>query len=62
MPGVMKVCSPADHAVVVAYLIAVGALGSSFYRSKRKPGEYFLGGRSIPWLAAADETDTAAGS
>jgi len=48
----MNYFSPADYAVVIAYLLVVAGIGSSFYRGKSTPKEYFLGGRSIPWLAA----------
>jgi SSS family transporter len=41
-----------DYAVVLGYLLIVATIGSSFYRKKSTPREYFLGGRSIPWLAA----------
>jgi Na+/proline symporter len=41
----------ADYAVV-GYRVIVAGIGSSFYRRKSTPREYFLGGRSIPWLAA----------
>ena len=39
-----------DFIVVIAYLVGIGILGSSFYRSKSTSKEYFLGNRSISWL------------
>jgi SSS family transporter len=46
----MKTFATLDYAVVVLYLIAVGAVGSSFYRRKSSAQEYFLGGRSFSWI------------
>ena len=40
-----------DYVVVVCYLVVIAALGSSFYRRRSTPKAYFLGGRSMPWLA-----------
>lgn len=48
----MKGFSSLDYAVVLLYLVAVAGFGSSFYRRKSTATEYFLGGRSMPWLAA----------
>ncbi len=48
----MKEFSTLDYAVVVLYLVAVAGFGSSFYRRKSTASEYFLGSRSMPWLAA----------
>jgi SSS family transporter len=39
-----------DYVVVVAYVFAIAALGSSFYRRKTTSKDYFLGGRSMSWL------------
>ena len=41
-----------DYLVVIGYLCAIAAFGSSFYRRKTTPEEYFLGGRSMSWLPA----------
>jgi SSS family transporter len=41
-----------DYLVVVGYLCAIAAFGSSFYRRRTTAEEYFLGGRSISWLPA----------
>ena len=48
----MKQFTVLDYGVVLAYLVAIAALGSSFYRRQNSPKEYFLGGRSISWLPA----------
>lgn len=48
----MKGFSSLDYTVVLVYLVAVAGFGSSFYRRKSTASEYFLGGRSMPWLAA----------
>lgn len=48
----MKSFSTLDYSVVILYLVAVAGFGSSFYRRKSTASEYFLGGRSMPWLAA----------
>jgi SSS family transporter len=48
----MKGLAPLDYAVVAAYLIAIAAFGSSFYRRRSTPRDYFLGGRSMSWLPA----------
>jgi solute:Na+ symporter, SSS family len=42
-----------DLAIVVAYLLAVTALGIYFRRSQRDVRDYFLGGRTAPWWAIA---------
>src|SRR5271168_4996072 len=53
---------PLDLAIVIAYLLAVTALGMRFRRSKKDVAEsdresvsldYFLGGRTAPWWALA---------
>jgi len=41
-----------DYLVVIGYLCAIAAFGSSFYRRKTTAEEYFLGGRSMSWLPA----------
>src|SRR5262245_3994653 len=48
----MKGFSTLDYAVVIGYLIAMAAFGSSFYRRKSTAREYFLGGRTMWWLPA----------
>lgn len=48
----MKSLSNLDLALVVGYLVAIAAFGSSFYRRRATPRDYFLGGRSMPWVAA----------
>src|SRR5215475_830518 len=42
-----------DLAIVVAYLLAVTALGIYFRRGQRDVRDYFLGGRTAPWWAIA---------
>src|ERR1700686_1103996 len=53
---------PLDLAIVIAYLLAVTALGMRFRRSKKDVAQsdresvsldYFLGGRTAPWWALA---------
>src|SRR5271154_7258397 len=53
---------PLDLAIVIAYLLAVTALGMRFRRSKKDVAksdresvslDYFLGGRTAPWWALA---------
>jgi SSS family transporter len=39
-----------DYLVLVAYLAAVTLLGSSFYKRKTTPKDYFLGSRSFGWI------------
>lgn len=39
-----------DILVLAAYLLAIAAFGSSFYRRKTTASEYFLGGKSMGWL------------
>lgn len=48
----MKGFSSLDYAVVVLYLLAIAAFGSSFYRRKSSARDYFLGGKSMSWLPA----------
>lgn len=43
--------SPIDLAVMAAYFVAVMAIGSWFARQQRDAGDYFLGHRSLPWVA-----------
>jgi len=42
-----------DLAIVLAYLLAVTALGIYFRRGQRDVRDYFLGGRTAPWWAIA---------
>ena len=42
-----------DLAIVLAYLLAVTALGIYFRRGQADVRDYFLGGRSAPWWAIA---------
>jgi solute:Na+ symporter, SSS family len=42
-----------DLAIVIAYLLAVTALGIYFRRGQQGARDYFLGGRSAPWWALA---------
>jgi len=44
---------PLDLAIVVAYLLAVTALGMHFRRGQQNVKDYFLGGRTAPWWALA---------
>jgi solute:Na+ symporter, SSS family len=44
---------PLDLAIVIAYLLAVTALGILFRRSKQDARDYFLGGKTAPWWALA---------
>jgi solute:Na+ symporter, SSS family len=44
---------PLDLAIVIAYLLAVTALGILFRRSKQDARDYFLGGKTTPWWALA---------
>ena len=48
----MKGFTHLDYAVVIVYLLAIAALGSSFYRRKSTAKDYFLGGKSISWIPA----------
>src|SRR5437667_5635164 len=48
----MKGFALLDYLVVIGYLCAIAAFGSSFYRRKTTAEEYFLGGRSMSWLPA----------
>ncbi|HJZ66411.1 MAG TPA: sodium:solute symporter [Candidatus Acidoferrum sp.] len=43
----------ADLVIVLAYLLAVTALGIYFRRGQKNVHDYFLGGRSAPWWAIA---------
>ena len=54
---------PLDLAIVLAYLLAITALGIYFRRGQQNVHDYFLGGRSAPWWAisfsiVATETST----
>ncbi len=42
-----------DLVIVVAYLLAVTALGMHFRRKRQDARDYFLGGRTAPWWALA---------
>jgi solute:Na+ symporter, SSS family len=44
---------PVDLGIVVAYLLAVTALGVHFRRKQQDARDYFLGGRTAPWWALA---------
>jgi SSS family solute:Na+ symporter len=44
---------PLDLAIVVAYLLAITALGVHFRRGQQDVKDYFLGGRTAPWWALA---------
>jgi solute:Na+ symporter, SSS family len=44
---------PLDLGIVIAYLIAVTALGVHFRRGQQDAQNYFLGGRTAPWWALA---------
>jgi len=40
-----------DHAVIVAYLVGMLAMGAAFSRRQESEVEYYLGGRRMPWFA-----------
>jgi SSS family solute:Na+ symporter len=44
---------PLDLGIVVAYLLAITALGVHFRRGQQDVKDYFLGGRTAPWWALA---------
>ncbi len=44
---------PIDLGIVIAYLLAVTALGIYFRRGSQNAKDYFLGGRTAPWWALA---------
>jgi SSS family solute:Na+ symporter len=44
---------PIDLVIVIAYLLAVTALGMRFRRKQQDARDYFLGGRTAPWWALA---------
>jgi solute:Na+ symporter, SSS family len=44
---------PLDLAIVIAYLLAITALGMRFRRGQQGVSDYFLGGRTAPWWALA---------
>src|SRR5437667_12336521 len=46
----IKDFSTINYAVVVGYIVLIALLGSSFYRRRSTPKEYFLGGRGMSWL------------
>src|SRR5262245_52906245 len=48
----MKGFGALDYTVVIIYLLAIAAFGSSFYRRRSTAREYFLGGRTMWWLPA----------
>ena len=41
-----------DYLVLLVYLAGITALGSSFYRRRTTPKEYFLGSRAFGWIPA----------
>jgi len=41
-----------DYLILLAYLAGITALGSSFYRRRTTPKDYFLGSRSFGWFPA----------
>jgi solute:Na+ symporter, SSS family len=41
-----------DLSIIAAYLVAIALFGGSFYRRRTTARDYFLGGRSMPWVAA----------
>jgi SSS family transporter len=49
----MNGLSAPDWAVVAVYFLAVAAVGILVSRGQRSTRDYFLGGRSLPWWAAA---------
>ncbi len=46
----MKGFSALDYAAVFVYLVAIAAIGSTFYRKNSTAKEFFLGGRSMSWI------------
>src|SRR3954453_2174224 len=48
----MKGFSALDYSVVIAYILAIAAFGSSFYSRKSTAQEYFLGGGTMWGLPA----------
>ena len=46
----MQGFTPLDHAVLAIYLILVVAMGAAFVKGQRSTEDYFLAGRSMPWL------------
>src|SRR5712672_3980593 len=44
---------PVDLVIVIAYLLAVTALGMRFRGKQQDARDYFLGGRTAPWWALA---------
>jgi SSS family transporter len=49
-PEQMKGLATVDFVVIATYLLAIAAIGSSFYRRKSSAQEYFLGGKAMAWL------------
>jgi solute:Na+ symporter, SSS family len=45
--------SSLDYTIVAVYLLAVFLVGGYFLRGQKSLTDYFLGGRDIPWWAAA---------
>ena len=43
--------SPLDYAIGAAYFVLIPLVGILVGRRERDLGEYFLGGRRIPWWA-----------
>ena len=39
-----------DWIVLAAYLVAMVALGASFYKGQKTTRDFFLAGRSMPWF------------
>ena len=39
-----------DWAVLTAYLLAMIAIGASFYKGQKTTKDFFLAGRSVSWL------------
>src|SRR2546421_8945356 len=42
---------PADYTVIVVYFLAMIAIGVYFSGRQKSGEEYFIAGRSMPWLA-----------
>ena len=42
-----------DLAVIAAYLAGITWFGARFRKSQRTLGDYFLGGKTVPWWAIA---------
>lgn len=46
----MQGFTPLDHVVLAVYLILVVSMGATFVKGQRSTEDYFLAGRSMPWL------------